>query len=207
MMIEDSHERRRQAEITQHHRSHCPVAAVDAGIHDPDARQRPSRGNRYRYRLTASCVETTVVLVKTRVFFYGTTMNPEAMKGFGVTVADAWPAKLPGFELVIRPRPNLVPSDRGVVFGSLMAVTHEDLTTLYSGLEKSFGIKYLPEAVLVVGRDGFLVPALCYVVPRLPDAAPDPAFIKQLAYCVRLMGHPEWYAAHVESFGAPVTGE
>jgi hypothetical protein len=84
-----------------------------------------------------------------------------------------------------------------------MAVTHDDLTTLYSGLEKNFGIKYLPEAVLATARDGFVLPALCYLVPQLPDSAPDPAFVKQLAHCVRSMGHPEWYAAHVESFSAP----
>jgi Gamma-glutamyl cyclotransferase, AIG2-like len=136
-------------------------------------------------------------------FFYGTTMNPISMKDFGVTATEVRPAKLPGFDLIIRPRPNLLRSDRAVVFGSLMAVTHDDLTTLYSGLEKNFGIKYVPEAVLATTRDGFVLPALCYTVPQLPDSAPDPAFVKQLAQCVRTMGHPEWYAAHVESFGAP----
>ena len=143
--------------------------------------------------------------MKPWVFFYGTTMKPEAMKGFGVTVTDTYPAKLPGFELVVRPRPNLARSDRAVTFGSLMAVTHDDLATLYSGLEKNFGIRYVPEAVLAVRRDGSVLPALCYSVPQLPDAPPDPAFIKQLAECVRSMGHPEWYAAHVESFSASAT--
>jgi len=135
-------------------------------------------------------------------FFYGTIMNPEVMKGLGVTATEVCPARLPGFDLVIRPRPNLVRSDRAVVFGSLMAVTHDDLTSIYAGLEKNFGIKYVPEAVLATTRDGFVLPALCYTVPQLPDAAPDPAFVKQLAQCVRSMGHPEWYDAHVESFSA-----
>jgi hypothetical protein len=129
-------------------------------------------------------------------------MNPLVMRDFGVTVTEVRPANLPGFELVIRPRPNLVRSDRAVVFGSLMAVTHDDLTTIYSGLEKNFGIKYFPEAVLATTRDGFVLPALCYIVRRLPESEPDPAFVKQLAQCVRSMGHPEWYAAHVESFSA-----
>jgi hypothetical protein len=135
-------------------------------------------------------------------FFYGTIMNPEVMKGLGVAATEVCPARLPGFDLVIRPRPNLVRSERAVVFGSLMAVTHDDLTSIYAGLEKNFGIKYVPEAVLATTRDGFVLPALCYTVPQLPDAAPDPAFVKQLAQCVRSMGHPEWYAAHVESFSA-----
>jgi hypothetical protein len=141
-------------------------------------------------------------------FFYGTIMNPVVMKDFGVTATEVAPAQLTGFDLVIRPRPNLVRSDRAVVFGSLMAVTHEDLTTIYSGLEKNFEIKYLPEAVLAMTRDGLFRPALCYIVPQMLDSAPDPAFVKQLAQCVRTMGHPQWYASHVESFGAPIkTGQ
>src|SRR5580692_6726888 len=137
-------------------------------------------------------------------FFYGTIMDTEVMKDFGVTVTDVYPAKLLGFDIVIRPRPNLVRSDRAVVFGSLIAVTHDDLTTIYSGLERNFGIKYLPEAVLATTRDGFVLSALCYIVPQLPDSAPDASFVEQLAQCVRKMGHPEWYAAHVESFSAPL---
>jgi hypothetical protein len=140
-------------------------------------------------------------------FFYGTIMDPTVMKDFGVTVTDAIPARLPGFDLVVRPRPNLVLSDRAVVFGALMTVTHEDLTTIYSGLEKNFRIKYVPQAVLATTREGFVLPALCYLVPQLPESAPDPAFIKQLAQCVRSMGHPAWYVAHVESFGLPLKKE
>jgi hypothetical protein len=83
-------------------------------------------------------------------------------------------------------------------------VTHDDLTTIYAGLEKNFGIKYVPQAVLATTRDGFVLPALCYMAPQLPDSAPDPTFVQQLAQCVRSMGHPEWYAAHVESFSAPL---
>jgi hypothetical protein len=81
-------------------------------------------------------------------------------------------------------------------------MTHADLTTIYSSLEKNFGLKYLPEAVLASTLDGALRPALCYIAPTMIDAAPDPAFLKQLAQCVRTMGLPDWYAAHVESLGA-----
>jgi len=137
------------------------------------------------------------------VFFYGITMNPVAMKDFGVTAAAVSPAKLAGFELTIRPRPNLVRCERTSVFGSLMLVTHEDLTTLYSGLEQHFGLKYLPVAVLATTLlDGALRPALCYVVPHMTDAPPNPEFVNQLAQCVRTMGLPDWYASHVESLGA-----
>jgi Gamma-glutamyl cyclotransferase, AIG2-like len=137
------------------------------------------------------------------VFFYGTIMNPVVMKDFGVLVDKAYPAILSGFDITIRPRPNLVRSKSSSVFGSIVNVSHHDLITIYSGLEKNFGIKYLPEAVLPATLDGTLRPALCYIVPNMADAAPDPRFVKQLAQCVRTMGHPEWYAKHVEAQGAP----
>jgi hypothetical protein len=136
------------------------------------------------------------------VFFYGTFMNPAVMKDYGVTVGAVSPAQLVGFDLTIRPRPNLVRCERTSVFGSLMLVTHTDLATIYSDLERRFGIKYLPEAVLATTLDGALRPALCYVAADMTDAPADPAFVNQLARCVRTMGLPDWYAAHVESLGA-----
>jgi hypothetical protein len=136
------------------------------------------------------------------VFFYGTIMNPAAMTDFGVTANQVLAAKLAGFDITIRPRPNLVRSERASVCGSLMTLTHTDLTTIYSDLEKNFSLKYLPEAVLASTLDGALRPALCYIAPTMADADPDPTFVKRLAQCVRTMGLPEWYAAHVESLGA-----
>lgn len=141
------------------------------------------------------------------VFFYGTIMNPAVMNDFGVTAGAVSPAKLAGFDLTIRPRPNLVRSERTHVFGSLMLVTHADLVTIYSHLERHFGVHYLPEAVLATTLDGTLRPALCYTVADMADAPADPAFVAQLAQCVRTMGHPEWYVSHVESFGALNTPE
>jgi hypothetical protein len=136
------------------------------------------------------------------VFFYGTIMDPAAMKDFGVTPNQVVPARLGGFDISIRPRPNLGRSDTASVFGSLITLTHADLTTIYSGLAKNFGLIYLPEAVLASTLDGALRPALCYIAPVMLDAAPDPTFVEQLAQCIRTMGLPEWYAAHVESLGA-----
>jgi hypothetical protein len=135
------------------------------------------------------------------VFFYGTIMNPLVMKEFGVTVTDVLPAKVNGFDITVAPRPTLIRSDRDSVFGSIMRVSHEDLTTIYSGLEKNFGVIYRPEAVLAVTLDGALRAVLCYIALTMAAAAPHPEFLKQLARCVRTMGHPEWYAAHIEAQG------
>ena len=59
------------------------------------------------------------------------------------------PARLNGFELSIRPRVNLMRSDRSCVYGA-----NEDLARLYSTLEELFGLKYFPEPVLAEAFDG-----------------------------------------------------
>jgi Gamma-glutamyl cyclotransferase, AIG2-like len=137
------------------------------------------------------------------VFFYGTIMNPSVLNEFGVTPIHVSPGKLNGFDLVIRPRPNLVRSDRTCVFGSLMMVSQRDLAAIYTSLEERFGLEYLPEAVLVESLDGVLRPALCYLAAHMPEAPPEPQFVKQLAECARTMQLPEWYALHIESLGHP----
>jgi hypothetical protein len=143
----------------------------------------------------------TAVPTRVWVFFYGTIMNPVVMRDFGVIPTDVLPAKVYGFDITVRPRPTLVRSDRSTVFGSISSVTHEDLTTIYSGLEKTFGVVYRPEAVLAVTLDGAMRPVICFITENMTEAAPDPKFLRQLAQCVRTMGHPEWYATHIETQG------
>lgn len=135
------------------------------------------------------------------VFFYGTFMEPGVLAEYGVLVTEVIPAKLSGFELDIRPRVNLVRADRSCVYGTLVAVTHEDLAKLYSEIEERFGLKYFPEAVIAEALDGTLRPALCYITPQMSEGLADQDYINQLALCVRAMGLPEWYALYVESFG------
>jgi Gamma-glutamyl cyclotransferase, AIG2-like len=153
--------------------------------------------------------EALVNVAPTRVwvFFYGTIMNPAVLRDFGVSANTTLPAKLGGYDISIRPRPTLVHSERSCVFGSLVNVTHEDLDTIYLALERNFGLKYRPEAVLATTLDGARRPALCYIASHMPNSPPDPAFIKQLAQCVRTMGLPDWYAEHVEALGASGAGD
>ncbi|HEX8068789.1 MAG TPA: gamma-glutamylcyclotransferase family protein [Pyrinomonadaceae bacterium] len=137
------------------------------------------------------------------VFFYGTVMHRDVLEAeFGVTPAEVVPARVAGFELRVRARANLVRAERACVYGALAAITHDEIARLYASIEETFGLKYLPEPVLAETLDGAYRPALCYVVPHMEDAPAEPGYVKQLAGCVRALGLPEWYAAHVESFGA-----
>ena len=112
------------------------------------------------------------------------------------------PARLNGFELSIRPRVNLMRSDRSCVYGA-----NEDLARLYSTLEELFGLKYFPEPVLAEAFDGTVRPVLCYIAPRMDDAPATIEYVDQLAEAARSVGLPEWCAEFVESFRPKKSGE
>ena len=152
---------------------------------------------------TPNHAEDSVTTGPNRVstFFYGTIMNPVEMKEFGVNPTEVLAAKVYGFDITVRPRPTLVRSDRSCVFGSIISVTHADIAAIYSGLEKNFGVIYRPEAIIAETPDGALRPVVCYIAEKMTAAAPDPKLLQQLAECVRTMGHPEWYATHIEAQG------
>jgi len=135
------------------------------------------------------------------VFFYGTFMDPAVLLAHGIDCDKVIPAKLSGYELRLRPRGNLVVNDRAVVYGSVAQITHQDIATLYRGLDERFGLKYLPEAVLAETLDGSFRPALCYIVPHMEDSSPDPEYVKQMVAAVRAIGLPHWYAEFVQSMG------
>ena len=143
---------------------------------------------------------------RVRIFFYGTFMDSKVLAAHGINSPEVVPARLSGYQLSIRPRVNLSRVDRSCVYGSIASATHDELANLYADLERVFGFRYLPEAVLAEALDGTLRPALCYIAPHMDDDTPEPDFIKQLAACVRGLGLPEWYAVYVESFGVRNTG-
>jgi len=140
------------------------------------------------------------------VFFYGTFMNRDVLIDHGVTPASLAPARLNGFELNVRPRVNLSPSDQTCAYGAIAAVTHEDLSRLYSDLEKVFGVKYSAQPVLADTLDGFFKPVLCFIAQHMIESPPAREYVTHLAECVRAAGLPEWYANFVESFGPKEEG-
>lgn len=145
---------------------------------------------------------TMTTAVPVHVFFYGTFMLAEVLAKHGVTAGPVIPARVTGFELSIRPRVNLIRKSDAWAFGSVVAVSHEDLNVLYGDLAERLGLTYRPETVVAITETGALLPALCYIAPAMSAAAADPSYVAQLADCVRSLGHPEWYARHVESFSS-----
>lgn len=138
---------------------------------------------------------------RTWIFFYGTFMDPAVLRGQGIDCTAVIPAKLSGYELRLRPRGNLVVNDRAVVYGSIARLKHDDIAQLYRSLDERWGLKYLPEAVLVETLDGTFKPALVFIVPRMEDSAPDPNYVAQMVAAARAIGLPDWYAEYLKSLG------
>jgi hypothetical protein len=140
---------------------------------------------------------------RVRVFFYGTFMNPAVLARYGITVEKVTAARVQNFDIYIRPRVNLISKKGASVYGGVVSVTHEELDRIYVGLEKQFGLKYLPEAVLAesIETSAESEPVLCFIAAEMEPDTPEPQYVRKLAACVRALNLPESYALHIESFG------
>lgn len=134
-------------------------------------------------------------------FFYGSYINFGVLAEVGLRPEYWQVARLWGYELVIRPRANLIVSERGVAYGIVARSTHGELRLLYAHARDVLGETYLPEAVLVQTRGGAWMPALCYIAPAMEPRAAEAEYVERIAGPARSYGFPEWYIAHIESFG------
>lgn len=135
-----------------------------------------------------------------RVFFYGSFINRDVLKGLGLTLDHVEVARLPRFDIEIRPLANLVRSDRETVYGILASATHAQLESLYAHARDVLGGTYFPEAVVCCTLSGTITPALCYIAT---DMEPRPAtsdYIDRIVGPARTYGFPEWYVTKLESF-------
>jgi hypothetical protein len=137
---------------------------------------------------------------RTTVFFYGTFMSSRVLKEHGIQCDLTVPAKLSGYRLSIHPRVNLHPQADAAACGGLAEVTHSELASLYDGLRTTFGINYHPFPVLAELTNGHFQPALCYLSFDVPDAPPDPSYVRALAECAKELSAPEPYLRHILSF-------
>lgn len=133
-------------------------------------------------------------------FFYGSYMNFNVLKEVNL-VPEQWEvARLDGYDICIQPRANLVRSEQHCVYGIVATTTHEELTRLYAHAQDVLGETYLPEAVLVVTRDGKWRAALCYICPAMEARPPDRDYVDRILNPARESGFPDEYIKRLESF-------
>ena len=136
-------------------------------------------------------------------FYYGSNINLEILKRFDYVPDRVEVARLPGFDITIRPLANLVPSERHCVYGILATGTHDDLDRLYGRyVQDELGATYLPEAVLCQTLDGRWIPALCYIAGPIDPAPATDAYLDRIVKPAREFRFPEWYVERLEGFRA-----
>lgn len=137
---------------------------------------------------------------KVTTFFYGSYMNPAVLREFDMVPDRIEVARLPGFDIVIRPLANLVPSDGDTVYGVVVNPTHAELDHLYSHARDVLGGTYLPQAVLVYTQSRTAEAALCYIAPELSGAPASADYVEKITRPARAYGFPDWYIGRLESF-------
>ncbi len=144
---------------------------------------------------------------KIDVFFYGSYINFEVLKEVDL-VLDNWEAaKLNGYDIVIQPRANLVPSDETCVYGIVAHATHIELESLYKHAKEILGEVYLPEAVLVETENSKWQPTLCYICHDMKPKDADPEYVYRIAGPAIEFGFPDWYVKRIESFAVGRGGD
>ena len=137
---------------------------------------------------------------KVWVFFYGSYMNFGVLREVDL-VPERWEVgRLGGFDIRIRPRANLIRSDRDSVYGIAATTTHAELARLYAHARDVLGEVYLPEAVLVQLPSGLWRPCLCYICPDMAERPADAAYVERIIGPAREFGFPPWYIGRLESF-------
>jgi hypothetical protein len=138
--------------------------------------------------------------LKVVTFFYGSYINPAVLREVDVIPDRLDVARLPGFDIQIRPLANLVPSDQHIVYGILAIATHVELGRLYDHARDVLGGVYLPQAVLAHTLSGQAEPALCYLAPDLKAGPASPDYVGRIVEPARNYGFPAWYIRRLESF-------
>jgi hypothetical protein len=134
------------------------------------------------------------------VFFYGSYMNREVLREVDLIPPQWEVATVSGFDISIRPRANLIPSDQHRAYGILTTATHAELSRLYAHAKDVLGETYLPEAVLAESLDARWRPALCYVAPVMEPRPAARDYVDRIVAPAMEYGFPKWYIDRLESF-------
>ena len=133
-------------------------------------------------------------------FFYGSFMNLEVLKKLSIVPAAVEVATLSGFDIFIRPLANLTRSSDRSVYGAVANTTHAELVRLYGYASDKLGGTYLPQAVLVLMRNGTWLPAMCYVASELSGRPATNDYVDLIVNAAKHYAFPRSYIDRLETF-------
>jgi hypothetical protein len=153
-------------------------------------------------RSTGECPLNGVEMIEPKVwtFFYGSYMNFAVLREVDYVPTEWEIARLPGFDIRIEPRANLVRSDEHLVYGIVATGTHSELRRLYAHAQDVLGETYLPEAVIVETLDRRWKPALCYICPAMVERRASTDYVDRIVTAAREHRFPSWYIRRLELF-------
>ena len=135
------------------------------------------------------------------VFFYGSYINLDVLKEVNLIPGQHEVATLPGFDIRIEPRANLVRNQMSMVYGILATATHDELDRLYTDhAQGKLGEVYLPEPVVAVDGAGRLRPALTYIAPEMDKQPAEKDYVERIAKPAERYGFPTDYILKLRGF-------
>ncbi|MFL6622497.1 MAG: hypothetical protein ACJ8NR_07755 [Sulfurifustis sp.] len=129
----------------------------------------------------------------TDAFFYGLFMDVDVLRAHDVEPANPRRACVDGFALRIGRRATLLPRSGARAYGMLITLSCADLDRLYAGSDLT---AYRAETVLARLLTGGSAPALCYNLPRAPEAHErNSDYVARLQAVLRKLDFPADYVA------------
>lgn len=133
----------------------------------------------------------------TPVFFYGLFMDDLLLQEKGLHPTRPILAKVKGWGLRIGARATLEASEREHVYGSIMALSNEDLDQLYG--EESVA-DYIPQAMRAVDMQGSSTEVVAYVLPIALLSGSNSEYARSLASTARKMRLPTEYVSEIQKW-------
>ena len=133
---------------------------------------------------------------KVWVFFYGSFINRDVLKGAGFEPEEYEIARLNGYDIQIQPVVNIFKSDKSCICGIITVATHNELKQLFEKLSEN----YLPEAVIVYFQNGKWMPVLCYMANSMESRPATNEYIDRIVKPAKEYGFPQWYIEKIEKF-------
>jgi hypothetical protein len=137
---------------------------------------------------------------KVATFFYGSYINPAVLREIDLVPDRVEVARLPGFDIDIRPLANLIEAAEQTVYGILVDASHAELERLYAHAREVLGGIYQPHPVLAHTLTGQMQPALCYIAHDLKPRPATAAYVARIVEPARAYAFPERYISRLESF-------
>lgn len=153
------------------------------------------------YRLILGALIIMINIMKrVKVFFYGSYMNLEVLKGIGLRPKGVKTAILPGFTIQIQPLANIYRNPLDVVYGIVAELYHQELSSLYSHASGVLGGDYHPQAVVVSTPSEEFVTAMCYIAHEMPVRKATREYVEHIVGPAQGYLFPKWYMERLESF-------